>query len=55
MERERSRPFAKAVLGAVIFWLLPAPAFPHSPFYEGKSITFMVAVLEVPETCGYDL
>lgn len=41
MERERSRPFAKAVLGALIFCLLPAPASPQSPFYQGKSITII--------------
>ena len=41
MGTERFRHFAKGVLGAVIFWLLPASVFPQSPFYQGKSIALI--------------
>ncbi|MGH7775305.1 MAG: hypothetical protein ACREQA_24015 [Candidatus Binatia bacterium] len=33
--------FAEAVLGAVIFWFLPASVYPQTPFYQGKNITII--------------
>lgn len=41
MGTETFRLFAKAVLGAVIFWFLPASVFPQAPFYQGKTITLI--------------
>ena len=33
--------FAKAIVGAVALCFLPAPGFPQSPFYQGKTITII--------------
>lgn len=43
MIRFRLSRFANGVLGAVIFWLLPASVFAQSPFYQGKTITIIQA------------
>jgi tripartite-type tricarboxylate transporter receptor subunit TctC len=41
--RFRSSRFAKAVLGAVALWFLPASVFPETPFYQGKTVTVIAA------------